>query len=381
MDLDMVREWICAFADQTTEHVILLLDRDLRVRWANAAAGTVLCADTASIVGGPVHRFFTERDLDLGIPEHEAAIAASVGVSENDRWMVRADGSRFWATGRTVALADVDGQQVGSLKIFRDQTDVWMRIRTLQNRIEALEAAEERRVAAMAMLSHELRNPLSIISVYADIIDRQAGNAGRGQRLQAVRNSLEAIMRLVDDLDQASRVSTGKLTLRPEPLLLHEVLDEAIETALERAGRPSRSVETLLPPGRPIGLQADRTRLHQVFVNLIGNAIKFTRDGGHIWVKATVEALQLVIRVEDDGLGIDGDMLGTIFEMFSQARTAGEHTEGMGIGLALVKNIVELHGGSIQALSKGPGTGAEFVVRLPLGSDPTGPGSQKKQIT
>jgi two-component system CheB/CheR fusion protein len=371
MDLDMVREWICAFADQTTEHAILLLGQDLRVLWANAAAGTILAADPASIVGGPVHRFFTEHDLDLGIPEHEAAIATSAGVSENDRWMVRADRSRFWATGRTIALADIDGRQVGALKIFRDQTDMWMRIRTLQNRIEALEAAEERRVGAMAMLSHELRNPLSIISVYADIIDRQAGDAALRQRLQALRHSLEAITRLVDDLDQASRVSTGKLTLRPEPLLLHEVLDEAIETALERAGRPFRSLETLLPPGRPIGLQADRTRLHQVFVNLIGNAIKFTRDGGHIWIKATVEPSQIVVRVGDDGVGIPADQLGSIFDMFSQAPVIGEHAAGeqatgMGIGLALVKNIVELHGGSVQAGSKGPGTGAEFVVRLPL---------------
>lgn len=366
MDVDAARDWICAFAEQTIEHAILLLAPDLTVLWANPAAASILGAERTGIVGGPVHRFFTPVDRALGIPEHEAQVATSRGISEDDRWMMRADGSLFWATGRTVALAGAGGARMGAAKIFRNQTDMKMRMRALGNRVDALEAAERARVAALATLSHEVRNPLSVVYLYTAIVERQATDPELQSHLRAVREKLDSISRMVEDLDQASRVPTGKLAVRIERILLDEVLEAALEAALERAGRPHRRIERLLPPGQPIAFDGDPQRLQQVFANLLGNALKFTADGGRIWIKASVESPHVVVRVEDDGCGIPPDLLDSIFDMFTQAPARGAHEEGLGIGLALVKNIVELHGGGVQARSNGVGKGAEFVVRLPL---------------
>lgn len=365
-DVEAVRECVCAFAEQTTDHAILLLAPDLTVQWANPASADILATRQEDIIGRPVHRYFTREDRELGIPEHEAAVAASRGASEDDRWMMRADGSLFWATGRTVVLTDADGRSVGSLKVFRSQTDVKMRIRTLGNRVDALEAAEKARIAALATLSHEVRNPLSVAYLYTDIVERETGDEQLQSHLRAMRDSLDAISRMVEDLDQASRVATGKLALRVERLRLEDVLDAACEAALERAGRPDRRIERLLPPGQPIVFEGDPQRLQQVFANLLGNAIKFTHDGQRIWIKASVETPNAVVRIEDEGVGIPPEMLDSIFEMFSQAPASDIERTGLGIGLALVKNIVELHGGSVQARSNGSGKGAEFVVRLPL---------------
>jgi PAS domain S-box-containing protein len=366
VDVQAVRECVCAFAEQTIDHAMLLLAPDLTVQWANPAAAEILATTQEDIIGRPVHRYFTPEDRELGIPEHEAAVAASRGASEDDRWMMRADGSLFWATGRTVLLSDADGRNAGALKVFRSQTDVKMRLRTLGNRVDALETAEKARIAALATLSHELRNPLSVAYLYTDMIEHDTHEAQLQAHLHAMRDSLDAISRLVEDLDQASRVATGKLALRIERLRLEEVLDTACEAALERAGRPDRRIERLLPPGQPIVFEGDPQRLQQVFVNLLGNAIKFTRDGHRIWIKASVETPNVVVRIEDEGVGIEPGMLVSIFEMFSQAPATDMECTGLGIGLALVKNIVELHGGSVQARSNGLGTGAEFVVRLPL---------------
>jgi PAS domain S-box-containing protein len=365
LDQASVREWLCAFADRSRDHAILLLDPDLTVLWANDTAGVILGAEPQSLVGESVRRFFTPRDQQLGIPDHEAAVARTTGASENDRWMQRVDGSRFWATGRTEAVLDVEGAMLGALKIFRDGTDLWMQISALHERADALHADGERRMRAMATLSHEMRNPLSVVSNYVALMERDASAASLAPQLRAIRGGLEAMQRMVEDLDDAVRSGTGKLALRPEPLTLQQVLDAAIDTALQRAGAPSRALERIYPAG-PIALPGDAMRLQQVFANLIGNACKFTREGGRIWVGCSAEAEDAVVRIKDDGAGIAPEMLEIIFQMFTQVSAPGVSRQGLGIGLALVKEIVELHGGSVQASSRGPGLGAEFVVRLPL---------------
>jgi two-component system CheB/CheR fusion protein len=366
MDEATVRQWLWAFASQTQEHAIVLLDHQFLVQWANPAAAQILGMPAAQMTGMALHRFFTADDVSLGIPEHEIAVAISQGSSEDDRWMARADGSQFWASGRTVALSDAQGNVFGFLKILRNQTDIEMRMRTFRNQVAALEQIESARLVAFATLSHELRNPLSALNLAALALGRQAVDPALRQPLDIIQRNVRFIARMVDDLEQAMRISVGKLTLEVEPLWLHEEIDAAIHTAFGRAGNPPRHLEVLLPPGQPISLEADRLRIQQVFANMIGNAIKFTGDDGRIWVKGTVEGGHVVVRVEDDGVGIAPEMLDTIFSMFTQAERPAGQAPGLGIGLALVKTIVELHGGSVQASSEGIGKGSEFTVRLPL---------------
>ena len=365
MDEATIRQWLWAFASQTQEHAILLLDRQFVVQWANPAAAQILGMPASQMAGMALHRFFTPDDIGLGIPEHEIAVAVSQGSSEDDRWMARADGSQFWASGRTVALSDAEGAVFGFLKILRNQTDIQMRMLTFRNRIAALEGVESTRLAAFATLSHELRNPLSALNLAALSLGRQPLDPALRPALDIIQRNVRFVARMVDDLEQAMRVSVGKLTLEIEPLWLHEELDAAIRTAFGRAGNPLRHLQLLLPPGQPIRLEADRLRIQQVFANLVGNAIKFSGEGGRIWVKGTIEGGHVVVRVEDDGLGIAPDMLDTIFSMFTQAGRPGDQASGLGIGLALAKTIVEMHGGSVQATSEGIGKGSEFTVRLP----------------
>lgn len=372
MDASTVQQWLLAFAEQTADYAIVLLDLQFNVLWVNPAATQILGLPAAQIIGRPLHRFFTPEDIGLGIPEHEIAVAISQGSSDDDRWMARADASQFWASGRTVALSDNDGHVAGFLKILRNETDMKMRINTLGNRVAALEEINRARVAACAMLSHELRNPLSALGMAATAVDRMTDSPALRQPIAIIQRNVGFVARMIEDLEQATRATVGKLTLSIEPLQLNDELDAAIQTALARAGHPHRIVECLFPPGQVIALDADRLRLQQVFANLVGNAVKFTGDGGRIWVKGTIEGSHAVVRIEDNGAGIAPDMLDTIFDMFTQAERPGEQA-GLGIGLALVKTIVELHGGSVQASSDGIGKGSEFTVRLPLPLRPAEP--------
>jgi PAS domain S-box-containing protein len=349
---------------QSLDYGIFLLSSDRLVQWANPGAAWILGCTVQDIIGKPLDRFFTPEDAALGIPQHEGDVALSQGSSDDDRWMQRADGSRFWAAGRTVALRSADGTQMGLFKILRDLTDIKMRVRTLANRVKALGETDSARVDAIAMLSHELRNPLSSISMAAAVLRQLADGASTQPSLDVLQRNVGFATRIVEDLEQASRATAGKLQIDMQPLSLEAELRAAIETATHQAGGRARDIRLLMPPGQPIFIEADRLRLQQVFVNLIVNAIKFTSDGGHVWVTATVEAMQAVIRVEDNGAGISPDMLEAIFGMFTQVRAPTN--VGLGIGLALVKNIVELHGGTVQARSDGLDKGSTFTVRLPL---------------
>lgn len=365
------KDMLWTFAQQSLEHAILHLDGDRRVTWASPGAAKILGAEPAGIVGGLTDRFFVPEDVHLGIPQHEINVATSHGVADDNRWMQRADGSRFWASGLLLALRDEHGEVIGFTKILRNQTDMKMLLDTLGNRAASMAEANESKTTAIATIAHELRNPLASIGMATHLLQKQAGGDRAGgargvtPTLAILSRNVEFAERLVNDLQDASRIGARKLELRPERLHLGSLLQEAMEAARQRAADPDREFNLLLPPGEPIELVGDRLRLQQVFVNLLDNAIKYTHDGGHIWIKATVQGSWLVVRVADDGIGIAADMRERIFQMFTQVSTPMTHA-GLGIGLALVKDIVELHGGNVEARSDGAGHGSQFVVRLPL---------------
>ena len=262
-----------------------------------------------------------------------------------------------------MALRSADGAPMGLLKILRDLTDIKMRMGTLSNRVQALGEIASARGDAIAVLGHELRNPLASMSMATEVLRELTHVAAALPALEVLQRNVGFASRMVQDLEQASRATAGKLQLDMQPVQLDVELRAAIETSTRQTAT-HREIQLLLPSGQPIVVEVDRLRLQQVLVNLIVNAIKFTEQTGSIWINATVEATEAVVRIEDNGAGISPDMLDAIFGMFTQAGTPTN--VGLGIGLALAKNIVELHGGTVQARSDGLGKGSIFTVRLPL---------------
>jgi signal transduction histidine kinase len=230
-----------------------------------------------------------------------------------------------------------------------------------------------RRDEFLAMLAHELRNPLAPILSAAQIMCmRQPDDPALRRSCDVIERQCKHMARLLDDLLDISRVTRGKIELRPEAVELAPVVEQAVETSRPLVKARRHQLSTALPP-EPVRLRADPTRLCQVVANLLINAAKYTPPGGRIWLTAGREGEQAVVRVRDTGDGIAPDMLSRIFEPFTQAgRTLDRSEGGLGIGLTLARRLVQLHGGSITALSEGPGRGSEFVVRLPLVPPPPG---------
>jgi PAS domain S-box-containing protein len=245
--------------------------------------------------------------------------------------------------------------------------------------------ADRRKDEFLALLAHELRNPLAPIRNALHIM-KQAG--ADGAVVQRVREMMERqvqhMTRMVDDLLDVSRITRGKIELRKEAVDLATVVDRTVEATRPLIEDRQQELTVDLPP-EPLRLEADPTRLEQVLANLLNNAAKYTDHGGHVWLSARQEGGELVVKVRDTGVGIAPDMLPRIFEPFVQAdRVLHQSQGGLGIGLTLVRRLVEMHGGSVTAHSDGPGKGSEFVVRLPAlspkqptpGGQPAGKGGE-----
>ena len=239
-----------------------------------------------------------------------------------------------------------------------------------QARAEANEAklaeADRRKDEFIAILAHELRNPLSSISMAGELLGRPGKEEDRKWSLGVIAHQVKALNRLIEDLLDVSRISKGKVHLRTEALDLAAVIGHAVDSVAALVRERGHELAVSLPPG-PMAVEGDATRLEQVFVNLLTNAAKYTEKGGRIGLSATAEGGDLVVCVRDTGEGIAPEMMPRLFEMFTQVATSTHRSRGgLGIGLSLVKDLVELHGGSVAATSEGVGRGSEFVVRLPL---------------
>jgi signal transduction histidine kinase len=219
----------------------------------------------------------------------------------------------------------------------------------------------------LATLAHELRSPLATVLFALDVIaDGSEPDPGVRRAHEVAERQARQAMQLVDDIFDVCAWSRGKLSLRREAVDLAGVVARAAEGADHVITARRHRLTISLPPG-PVALCADPLRLGQVLTNLLVNAAKYTAPGGHIRLTAEVEGGQIVLRVRDNGRGIAPEQLPQVFDQFWQGSEAGA-VRGLGLGLALVKSLVELHGGSVAARSDGPGAGAEFIVRLPAGS-------------
>jgi len=232
--------------------------------------------------------------------------------------------------------------------------------------LDAMREADRKKDEFLAMLAHELRNPLAPLRHSIDLIKRKdALKADSKFVADVMERQVRQLSRLVDDLLEMSRFTTGRIELRREKIELHDVVAAALDSSRPAIERGKHEIEIDLPRD-PIELEADGVRLAQVLSNLLNNAAKYTESGGHIKLSAAMDHDEVTIKVSDDGDGIEAGMREKIFEMFTQGPRRGERTAGgLGIGLTLVRRLVELHGGTVKAYSEGPGKGSEFVVKLP----------------
>jgi PAS domain S-box-containing protein len=272
-------------------------------------------------------------------------------------------GTVTWIQGNAVGIRDERGQVGELIGICTDITE--------RKAAEvALRDADRQKDEFLALLAHELRNPLAPLRNALQIMHLAPGDTDAGAKAREIMDrQLSHMVRLVDDLFDVSRISRNKMKLRCARVLLAEVVDNAVETARPAIAAARHGLTITLPP-EPIYLYADLTRLAQVFGNLLLNSAKYTEPGGHVGLTAIAEGDQVIVAVEDDGLGIPAADLSSIFDIFSQIDRSMERSAGgLGIGLALVKGLVGLHGGTVEAASPGVGKGSIFTVRLPLLQD------------
>ena len=235
----------------------------------------------------------------------------------------------------------------------------------LQLKVQELASANRRKDEFLAVLSHELRSPLSAIHFAVSVLRRQCGASEPQQRMQAlIERQLGRMRQLVDELLDVSRITNGRMDLQRERMDLRVIMNNAIET-LESDLIERHQRLTIELPEAPVWLQADRGRLEQVFLNLVGNASRYTDACGELTVRMHAENGQAVVRIRDSGIGIAPHALAHIFELFKQTNESDPRSKaGLGVGLAVVRKLVELHEGSVTAASAGRGRGSEFTVRL-----------------
>jgi signal transduction histidine kinase len=280
---------------------------------------------------------------------------------------VRKDGSRFWGLGAVTPIRADDGTLRGFGKIVADRTDLKELQDTLQSRNEALARADELKNRFLATLAHELRNPQAVLANSAGVLRRHAASDAQLEAVAAmIERQVQQTQRLIDDLSDLARSARGRIELRVRRLDLREVARLAAEAVQSAMAERRHSLATGLS-NLPVPVDADADRIQQVMINLLTNAVRYTPPGGRIFLSVAAEGEEGVVRIQDTGAGIPPGQLADIFELFTQVHPDNvESRAGMGIGLALARELVTLHGGTIQARSDGIGRGSEFIVRLPL---------------
>ena len=354
------------------DHSIFMMDLEGNITTWNAEAERIIGYAESEILGRNFSVIFTPEDLQRGLPGRELRLAREDGRAEDERWHVRKDGSRFWALGIVTPMHDAAGNLTGFSKILRDMTERKCAELQLEEQAVALKQADRSKNEFLATLAHELRNPLAPIRNALQVM-RLAGDDSKAvdQSRAVIERQVQQMVRLVDDLMDLSRISGGKMELRRKRIELHGVISAALEASRPLIEACGHELTVTLPPG-PIHLDADPNRLAQVFLNLLNNSAKYTPQGGHIWLTVERRNAEAVVRVRDTGVGIAAEMLPRIFELFTQVEGSLERSHGgLGIGLALVRRLVEMHGGTVEARSEGLGRGSEFLVRLPIVAQPT----------
>jgi len=356
------------FADQSD--AIIVTDAQGRVREFNPAAERMLGYRSADALGADMALFYRPDD---GALVRQAVQRAVAGEWEwrGELAFVRQDGSEGCSEAVIKPLRDRKGHSYGAVSVNRDITERQRDAAQLRALNAQLADADRRKDEFLATLAHELRNPLAPLRNVLEILKLQAPGTPQMQWAQQVfERQMNQVTHLVDDLMEVSRITQGRLELRRQATGLAMVMQDAVQAVQERLAAAGHRLEVQLPDA-PLVLDADPTRLVQVITNLLNNAIKYTPDGGTLLLRGEQAGDEARILVRDSGIGIAADNLDKVFNMFAQLEPGLDRAQGgLGIGLALVRGLVTLHGGRIAASSAGSGQGSEFVLYLPLAAEP-----------
>ncbi len=348
---------------------VITTDKNGSVTFLNPVAEGLTAWNTADAAGRPLDEVFhiineiTRQTVENPVSKVIRS-GAVVGLA-NHTILVARDGTERPIDDSAAPIRDAEGQMIGVVLVFRDVTERRQAQRALGQRAEELAEADRRKNEFLAMLAHELRNPLAPIRSGLDLL---AIEYGPSETVQLMQEQVTHVVRLVDDLLDVSRIVTGRIELRRETVQLRPVVQRALETVKPLIAERNHQLHVDLPE-EPVYLDADPVRMAQVIANLLHNAAKYTDPGGIIQLSAKRSADGVVLTVKDNGIGIEASLMPLIFDLFTQSeRTIDRSLGGLGLGLTLVQNLVELHDGTVTAFSNGIGCGSQFVLKLPIHS-------------
>ena len=368
-DLRKGEERMRLVTESTRDYAIVVMDEHGLVTSWNTGAQLMFGYSKEEALGRHHEFLFLPEDRAAGAPAGDLEGARALGRIENERWHVRHDGSRFYCSSE---IASIHGQSVqGFVKITRDLTD-HVQLRLDQSpRQDAQADGSALKDEFFAVMSHELRHPLNLIQLNAEMLRRMTmveDNGVASRAVQTIRDAVTNQARVIDDLLDVARVRTGKLQLRRAPISLVSLLQDTYGALSSSPGAAQVLLEIPEQDTDPLIIEADPVRIEQIIWNLVNNSLKFTPPEGHIRVVATRFGDNARLEVIDNGPGIAADKLDNIFDLFSQGDTPHSplHRDGMGIGLSLVRQLAQAHGGTVAAHSDGLNTGSTFTVTLPL---------------
>jgi PAS domain S-box-containing protein len=350
--------WLAAIVESSNDAIVSKTLEGRILSW-NQGAKRIFGYEAHEVVGKPI-TIIIPPELHFEEQEILGKLKRGERIDHFDTTRIAKDGRRIPISLTVSPIRDSNGVIIGASKIARD-------ISERQQAEQALRDANRRKDEFLALLAHELRNPLAPIR-YALAASKRAGTPELQKRAEEVIERQTAYMvRLLEDLLDIARITRGKLDIKKGPTDLTYILGTAIETARPMLDSKGHHLSLDLPK-QSVHLDADPVRLAQVFANILINAAKYTNPGGQIALRAARSEEEVIISIRDNGIGISEDLMPRLFDLYSQGREArGRDEGGLGIGLSLVRGLVALHGGTVEACSQGPGTGSEFIVRLPTG--------------
>jgi len=341
-----------------TDYAILMLDTTGVVTSWNSGAEAITGYAASEMLGKHFSRFYTPEDIHGTKPWQQLREAHDTGRSSDESWRIRKDGSRLWASTVISALYDAERKHRGYVHVLQDLTE--------RRNAESLAETAQRMHEFIAMLAHELRNPLAPIRNAVELMRKR----GMGDRtLEAMRDTVDrqvaTLSRIIDDLLDVNRIARGQFAVVKEDVDLRDVMRRALETSRPLIDSQAHRLSVTMPE-RSILLHGDAVRLSQAFGNLLNNAARYTSPGGLITLAVEPRTSDVTVRITDTGRGIAAADQERIFDLFTQVNPADAGLGGLGVGLALVRRVIELHGGTVRAKSSGLGAGSEFSVVLPL---------------